>query len=407
MSDKKTKNFHQKFFYDLYGRTERLKVKNSHVTITGSCSSFMDLGDMPSFWDEYLNMIEEGIPMSIGECRREFTPITIDVDLSYSDIGSTHSFKKDVKPIIKDTFELLTNFHSNEFIDHYRREIKPITEKELFMSYLTKDSYINPKGMIKHGFHLQCPLIYVSVDVLENLLTLLQKKYPGIDKGIRSPWLLLGSTKNSNPNPYKITRSFIYKNGKITEIDTDNFIRDNITCEIPFINENLSCGCKGYHQSTCITRRSKVEYTKPIRFYHPLIYSICNFISSKKFYPNDNSNLKIEEIKVEKKTKVINKYKSDFIADNLIRDFSVEIISEWLNKNNETLQVDDRGADIRLVRMDSGRCPVSNAYHDRENGYAIIKSDGIYIGCYRKCKHRNSQLRKIHSFSKTKVGLKK
>ena len=167
-----------------------------------------DRNILENFWDIYScdNSVK-----GIAEKPEHVLPILADIDLK-KEVADRNDIEKLYKK--EDVLKII------EIYQKILKEIIDDIDINLTCVLLEKDPYIDDKNEIlylKNGFHLHFPYVFLSkVDQEIHLLprirnNLIKNKYDPnmVDKSYcRVPWLLYGSTKSENKQPYKITRIY-------------------------------------------------------------------------------------------------------------------------------------------------------------------------------------------------------
>jgi P4 family phage/plasmid primase-like protien len=177
---------------------------------------------MDNFWDKYCEEIEQSNfnkkHYGIAEKPHVYLPIIVDIDLK-------------LKCDEKDYDSLYTDAQLENSVRNYQEVINTIIDKcmpkHLICFVFEKKPYKKMYGQneyIKHGFHLAFPNVFLSKNDHENYLLQRVKKLFSKDKifanivddsadvidtcYLKNPWLLYGSKKSENMEPYKLTRIF-------------------------------------------------------------------------------------------------------------------------------------------------------------------------------------------------------
>jgi P4 family phage/plasmid primase-like protien len=179
--------------------------------------------DIETFWDLYLEKIENdpNSVVGIAEKPQAFTPVLVDVDIkiNYDDntmyLDGQHLYTEEqVLTVIKTYQQVL------------REIVDDLTDEDMNCVLLEKDIYHIEKGgkkYTKNGFHLHFPSIFLSKEDQEQHLTPRVKHIIkelnlfinlGFDDsskmidsgGSTNYWLLYGSRKHEDMNPYLLTK---------------------------------------------------------------------------------------------------------------------------------------------------------------------------------------------------------
>lgn len=191
---------------------------HTHVSMyDGSRGSFcIDRSKIDNFWDIYVARLSKVHEMKSGvaEKPQQYLPVLVDVDITRK-IGS-HT---EATPIY-------TQRHIERLVGIYQDVLKHIidecTDENLKCIFLKKDPYIKEaKGVriLKHGFHLHFPYIFLNridheTHLVPRIKELVSKERLFFDVGftdsgslidpsyVSVPWLLYGSSKAITMEPY-------------------------------------------------------------------------------------------------------------------------------------------------------------------------------------------------------------
>lgn len=184
------------------------------------------------FWDIYCKLIEEDSKtiLGIAEKPQQYLPVIVDIDLRI----------KDEEDFIENS--LYTEQQLHTVIQTYQSTLRQIVDncddKDLTCVVLEKDMYQQNKNdtvFLKHGFHLHFPYIFLDkVDQEIQLIPRVQQILKDMklfnnlgieDSGTvidkvccKVPWLLYGSRKSEEHQPYKVTKVY---NSDLNEISLE------------------------------------------------------------------------------------------------------------------------------------------------------------------------------------------
>lgn len=304
-------------------------IYHTHTSMIRPIGKFQfNRNDLEIFWELYCDKIsnEENPIVGITEKSQQYMPVLVDIDIKLKEeqeSKSEHLYtEENVLSIISIYQSVLRNI------------IDEISEKDLMCVLLEKPIYYIEKGQTifkKNGFHLHFPNIFLNkndiqthlyprvIDIVkaeEPFSNIVDDSSSLIDNCItRNNWLLYGSRKEEDMEPYKISKFFDSQCKEITieEAFRDYKIFDN--------NERR------------INIRNRIQY------YLPRILSIIP-------YGRDNMELKSnlplplkQKIKQERITKIENN-KNEVSTENLkiaskllpmISTFRSKEYSEWIN----------------------------------------------------------------------------
>lgn len=212
---------------------------HTHVSMINPIGSFqINRSCMEEFWESYCTAIKEDEKccLGIGEKVQVHLPILVDFDLKFP-------FTED-----KDVTRLYTRSQLESVIRDYQEVIRAVVDvydsKHGICCLLEKPAYKVKGGddveYIKSGFHLHFPYIFLSksdqeVHLIPRIKKMLNKskafKNLGIENAgdlvdvgyLKAPWLLYGSKKSENMEPYKLTAIY---NDERDEISLDDAFKD-------------------------------------------------------------------------------------------------------------------------------------------------------------------------------------
>jgi len=178
---------------------------------------------LEDFWSAYCKKIvdEEDAIIGVAEKPQHYLPVLADVDLKVKDIGEIEFGK-----------HLYTKEHVAQVIEVYQSVLRNIvegcTDDHLLCVLLEKPMYYISAGetsYAKNGFHLHFPNLFLSKvdqevhliprvqDTVQNLQIFADLGFENsasvIDKASCTvPWLMYGSRKSEDMDPYKVTKVF-------------------------------------------------------------------------------------------------------------------------------------------------------------------------------------------------------
>lgn len=194
----------------------------THVSMTKPLGKFYFGNKVrEAFWESYNARIKENpdAVLGVAECPQNELPIIVDIDLKIKDDGEV---------------EFSDHLYSPEQLDQViqvyqsvlRNVIEDCTDSNLMCIVLEKDPYFLTSGensYVKNGFHLHFPSIFVSrQDMAVHIVPRVQqvikdlKVFESIgiedsgstvdDAVTRNPWLVYGSRKSVDMDPYNVTQ---------------------------------------------------------------------------------------------------------------------------------------------------------------------------------------------------------
>ncbi len=195
---------------------------HTHVSMINPKGRFQfNRQTLEEFWSAYCQYIEndDDAIVGIAEKPQSYLPVLVDVDIKIRDNN-------------QDIGEgLYTDSQLQTVVEVYQstlRQIVDCTEDELLCVVLEKDMYEETGGdtvFFKHGFHLHFPYIFIHKEAQEMQLIPrvqialkdlrlfenlgIEDSGSVIDKACcKVSWLLYGSRKSVDKQPYKVTRLY-------------------------------------------------------------------------------------------------------------------------------------------------------------------------------------------------------
>lgn len=196
---------------------------HTHVSMINPVGTFqINRNSMEAFWDSYCTAVKEDEKCCFGiaEKLQVHFPILVDFDLKFP-------FSEE-----KDLSRLYTPSQLESVVRDYQEVIRSIVNdyeaRHSICFVLEKPAYKIMSGdneYIKSGFHLHFPYVFLSksdheVHLLPRIKKMLNKsksfKNLGIENAgdlvdnayIKNPWLLYGSKKSENMEPYKLSNIY-------------------------------------------------------------------------------------------------------------------------------------------------------------------------------------------------------
>ena len=213
--------------------------------------------NIDKFWDLYCGQLKKmGSSFISGVCERprEYMPVLGDIDI--------HFFEDDHKDR-----DLTKHFYTEKHVKHivtiYQDVLKYLVSEyspeNLYCFVLEKKKPHREEAKVKNGFHIHFPFLFMNkLDIAANLYDRIKKRveeeqvfkdigieHSGdlIDKGMEKKyWLLYGSRKSINKEPYLLTKIFDYKGRIVTleQIKDDIKIFNNDEELIDLTDENIN-----------------------------------------------------------------------------------------------------------------------------------------------------------------------
>lgn len=303
-------------------------VYHTHVSLVQPRGKFLfNRQKLENFWGVYCEKIKDkDTILGIAEKPQHYLPVLVDVDIK---------IKKDEK---NKSGHLYTEDQVKQVIEIYQSVLRKIvddcTDDNLLCVLLEKPIYCITAGNItyaKNGFHLHFPNLFLNkVDQEVHLIPRVQEMIQNlevfselgienssdvIDKSCcKVPWLLYGSRKSENMEPYKVSKVFTSEG-------------DEIKLEDAF-----------YHYDLYDQEEKNINIRENVEKYLPRILSIIPYgRKTQEIKPGLISPLKEklqQEKKEHKKTNIkISVQEQLKIAEkllSLLADFRAEDRNEWM-----------------------------------------------------------------------------
>lgn len=213
-----TQNPIEKILYKHYSES----VFHTHVSMIQPKGKFQfNRQGLEEFWDVYCKLLKDVDNPIVGVAEKPqiYLPILVDIDIKVSDSDKVYG-----EHIYDET-------HVSQVVDSYQSVLRNIIDdcddKDLTCILLEKPIYRTTKGTntyLKNGFHLHFPYIFLNkidqeVHLIPRVKRLLEDMETFKDLGIENsssvvdnvcskPWLLYGSRKSEDMEPYLATKVF-------------------------------------------------------------------------------------------------------------------------------------------------------------------------------------------------------
>ena len=363
----------------VHGILENAKVNgdyHTHVSMVQPMGKFqITRSNMESFWEAYCGSIidDEKACYGIAEKMQTYLPVLADIDIKLP-------FKEQ-----QDAKRLYTECQLESVVRDYQEVLKSVIDNcqphHLICFVLEKNAYRITSGdseFIKNGFHLHFPYTFLAkkdheAHVLPRVKRLLDKsrifQSLGIEKAgelvdacyTRNPWLLYGSRKSPEMDPYVLT--------KILDEDRE---------EIP-IEQALT----GYRIFDA--EENEIEITENHHFYLPRVLSVipwCRPVTEVK--PNLPSIVKANQ--VEKKREYVLKSTSEtlkkareFLA--IMSEARATIYIDWMQIGWALYGISDGSGDGLMLWIEfSSRCPEKFDEAVCQSNWEKMEKKGVTIG---------------------------
>lgn len=209
-------------------------VFHTHVSLITPKGKFsINRDDMVDFWRIYNRRIYNNLygkentkikPIGIAEKPQNDLPVLVDIDIKLK-------YTEEME-LSSDTEKLYTMEQVKQIIQIYQTVLRKIvdncTDEKLTCLLLEKNIYTTTKGnttYIKNGFHLHFPFLFLSkqaqsVHLIPRVKDLMNEHATFENLGFHQsgdvldgtycnvPWLLYGSSKDENSEPYAVTKAF-------------------------------------------------------------------------------------------------------------------------------------------------------------------------------------------------------
>lgn len=200
--------------------TEKIWEKSDNynlISMGDTDKGIYSITNLEEFWKSYCENYKS-IQYCLGQpSHQEYCPFIIDVDLEekYELEDKLYSYDK----IKKFTIELNSIVKNN---------YEGISNNNLYWCLLEKEPYYDSsKGRWKNGFHLHNPYLFVSRESLK--LIYQNEKLNAIyklDDVSNKMWLLYGSSKKENLQPYLLTKIFCEQKNQIGSVKKENWFKN-------------------------------------------------------------------------------------------------------------------------------------------------------------------------------------
>ena len=306
-------------------------VWHTHVSMVQPRGKFQfNRTTFARFWKNYCDvMIEEDESMfGIAEKPQTYTPVLVDVDIKVKEEENLNYGD-----------HLYTENNVKKVINIYQRVLNEIvedcTEDNLKCVLLEKPIYyITTKEVryVKNGFHLHFPNLFLSkidqtVHLFPRVKKIIKDENVFINIGIQdsssvidectctNPWLLYGSRKNEESQPYIFSKVF---NNALTEVDLEDAFGDH-----ELYNED----------EEIIQIKGNVKYNLPrILSILPFGRETSDVKDGLECIRTRNTKSNTQEIKIKHASVNVEaqlKEVSELLP--MLADFRADVYNEWMN----------------------------------------------------------------------------
>jgi P4 family phage/plasmid primase-like protien len=216
-------------------------VFHTHVSMLQPRGKFQfNREKLEDFWDVYCNKIleDENAIVGVAEKPQHYLPVLADIDLKVKETDDL-DFEE----------HLYTKDHVKQMIDVYQSVLRNIvencTDNNLLCVLLEKPMYYISAGettYVKNGFHLHFPNLFLSkvdqeVHLIPRVKDAAQEMRIFADLGFEDsglvidkacctvPWLLYGSRKSEDMDPYKATKVYTSDG---SELDVEQALKNYV-----------------------------------------------------------------------------------------------------------------------------------------------------------------------------------
>ena len=362
----------------------------THVSLIWKARYQFNRKDIDTFFDEYVNTVlntnDETVKIGIAEKPQMYLPVVVDIDIKLKendvelndDIPESIYTMDQVKKVIK-TYQTVLKYILTDYLEEDLTCV--LLEKEPYTKVYKETSYI------KRGFHLHFPYIFLNkADHEVNLLPRVKESIKDqdifcnleiedssslVDTGYcHTPWLLYGSRKDVELEPYIVTNVF------------------DINCE-PI---DIYTAFKNYRIFD--NREKRIPISKDINSQLPRILSIIPFgRETKEVKKGLPSLLKMREKKKACESQISTSVKEELIKAklllNILSNKRAEDYYEWITIGWILYNVGNGCEEAMNLWINfSKRCP-----EKFDEGYCINEWDKMIVG--------NWTLRTLHMYART------
>ena len=197
-------------------------IIHTHVSLIQPTGKFLFSRQVfEDFWDVYSKCVLNNVPIGIAEKPQQYIPVLVDVDIKLlsEDIKSNtdHLYNDKHVKRVRETFQSVL-----------RNIVDSCNDEDLTCILLEKPMYNttkNEKTYTKSGFHLHFPYLFLNkvdqeVHLIPRVQDILRQDNVFSDLGFEDsgniidkqcckvPWLLYGSRKSEDMQPYKLSKVF-------------------------------------------------------------------------------------------------------------------------------------------------------------------------------------------------------
>ena len=227
---------------------QKTRIYNGHfnfVSIDPTGKYHFTSEDLQLFFDIY----DYKQNICLGEMPQIYSMLRFDFDIQYNinDYYKDYDITENNKLYSIDDVKFIIN-ELNKVI---KKRISDISDNDLTCCLFEKDIYEIPeKKIVKGGFHLQYPKLFLQNSVMENLpkeieVIVYDETAIKFDLGIygKKPWLLYGCAKNKNLKPYLLTKIYNVSLIEMTVLDTfiNYSLFDQNEKQIEITHDNVDC----------------------------------------------------------------------------------------------------------------------------------------------------------------------
>jgi len=204
----------------------------THVTLDPKGKLYITADKITKFYSIYQRVIKSS-PLCIAERQGQYVPLIFDFDLK-KDIEDGEEAAQQQCNVVKlytiNEIKCIVNIIQECIISNVQIGKNKFTNRHLWCVLLEKECTVT-ENVIKNGFHLHFPHLFLSQTHLTILMNAIKKSIDDfdfeelpttlvsslIDSISTKCWLMYGSSKSKNLKPYLVTKIFNHKQELITE----------------------------------------------------------------------------------------------------------------------------------------------------------------------------------------------
>ena len=280
-------------------------VFHTHVSMVQPKGKFQfNRQQLEEFWDKYCMMIKENknVIVGIAEKPQHYLPVLADIDIKIKDDNDIDFGE-----------HLYTEEQVSQIVNIYQSVIRTIvegcTDDHLICVLLEKPMYYLSAGettYAKNGFHLHFPYLFLSkidqeVHLIPRVQQVVSKMQVFADLGFEDsarvidkascsvPWLLYGSRKSEDMDPYVVTKVFDSGGSQIS-------LEEAFKHYLIFDNQEKQISIRGKIEQYLPRILSILPYNRPTQELKPgLISPLKEKLQEKKDSKKNTLKVSVEE----------------------------------------------------------------------------------------------------------------